>query len=126
MASAGDYATGFATGLGVLLACVLPILVFFKLPGEILEKITMSLGLIGISLPPIIGLVMKSKYDAATYTQVFYPVLIGFFLYMIYTMAYYRPNDDKLQSILILMACGSILFSLCAATLISIRMRYAA
>lgn len=93
--------------------------------GDIFKNITFVFGIIGICFPPIIALIMKSKYDASNYTNIFYPVIAGFVLYIM-SCIYYQPNDDKLQSVLILMVCGSILFSLCTSTLISLRMRFAA
>lgn len=93
--------------------------------GDIFEKITFGFGIIGICFPPIIALIMNSKYDASNYKNIFYPVIVGFMLYIL-SCIYYQPNDDKLQSVLIVMVCGAILFSLCTSTLISLRMRFAA
>lgn len=84
------------------------------------------LGLIGICVGPLVSISMGNKYDVNGYAQVYWPLLIGFLLYIASYALYFQPNDTMYEKIILVFICGSILFSLSAITLISLRITYAA
>jgi len=84
------------------------------------------LGIAGLSLPPIVSLSLGNKYNLPSYGKIFWPVTLGFLLYVISYALYAQPNDSLYENILLIFICGSILFSLGAITLMNLRLRYAA
>jgi len=91
-----------------------------------ISSIFFILGFLGICLGPFISICMKNKYDVFEYSKIFWPVTIGFLLYMLSYRLYSVPNDSLFEKILIVFIAGSIIFSLSAISLISLRMRFAA
>jgi zinc transporter ZupT len=84
------------------------------------------LGVAGICIAPFVSICMGNKYDVQTFSKIFWPVSLGFVLYIISYALYPQPNDPKYENVLLVFICGSVLFSLSAITLINLRQRYAA
>jgi hypothetical protein len=85
-----------------------------------------SLGFLGIFLGPVVSIWLGNKYAIADYGKIVWPVLVGFILYLLSYIIYAEPNDSIFEKVVVVFACGSILFSLSALTLSSLRLRYAA
>jgi hypothetical protein len=69
---------------------------------------------------------MGDKYDVNGYAKIYWPLLIGFLLYIVSYIMSFSPNDTAYEKMILAFVGGSILFSLSAITLITLRIRYAA